>query len=128
MFKALCAVVALVVLAGGCERGSKPNPKPRKTHVVSYGAVVVICADVATLVRAKDKVCQDLTSGFAWHYVVDRPTWPLELPAVGERLEAGRGDWAEPADAELFEALPDEGGWFSRNPPVWVTPSSTVGG
>lgn len=125
MRKALCvAAVAAMLLTGCIERGSKPNPKPKKTHVVSYGYTVVMCAEQATLIRAKDKVCEDLTSGFGWYYIHDGVVWPLELPAVGEQIQPARGDWVEPR-TDKVESIPDEGAWFSRNPPLWITPSAT---
>lgn len=123
LYRTLCAIVALVLLtAGSCERGSKPNPKPRKTHVVSYGYTVALCAEQSTLLRAPDKVCTDATPGFAWYFISDGVVFSLELPAVGEQIEPARGNWFEP-DTNKVESIPDEGAWFSRNPPLWVTPS-----
>lgn len=124
MRKALYAVAVLLLLVA-CERGSKPNPKPRKTHVVSYGAYVKICLTPAHMLRVSDIHCEAVEEGYAWIWVKDSSIFPEELPAVSERLQAARGEWYAPQSGALVESLPEAGGYFTRTPPLWVTPSAT---
>lgn len=107
--KLTAAATITAVLVTGCARGSEPNPKPRKTAAITAPAVV-ICVNAETLVRHKDSECTP-DGGLVWIYVQNLPMWSDELPAVGERLEAGRGDWAKP-HLEIAN-VPDAGGFFA---------------
>jgi hypothetical protein len=116
------------MLTGACERGSKPNPKPQKTHIVDFGATVKMCLTPPYMLREPDKHCEAGEEGYAWIWVKDSRVFPEELPAVNERLQQLRGNWYEPPPGTLVVTIPEAGAFFTRTPPLWVTPSSTVGG
>jgi hypothetical protein len=106
--KLVAVMAAMVLVLGGCDRGTKPNPKPKKTAIIT-AAAVVMCLDAATLVRHKDSECTP-EDGLTWVYVLDKPVWTKELPAVREALELGRGQWNRP-NVEIAN-VPDAGGFF----------------
>ena len=106
--KTVAAAAAVLALLGACDRGTKPNPKPRKEAIITAPAVVM-CVDAVTLVRHKDSECVP-DGGLIWIYVVDKPVWTKELPAVREVLELGRGQWDRP-NVEIA-TVPDAGGFF----------------
>jgi hypothetical protein len=104
--------MASIVAVTGCERGSKPNPKPEKTHIVAPGAVVQICVDPVSQTRWKDELCDQNPKEYRWAYVRDRPPFKKELPAVRELLEMGRADWAAPSRDVPLERIPAAGAYF----------------
>ncbi len=124
--KTLAAATIVLALASGCERGSKPNPKPQKTHIVDFGATVKMCLTPAHMLRVQEKHCEDRGEGYAWIWVKDSSIFPEELPAVDERLQAARGDWYAPPPGTLVVAIPEEGAFFARSTPLWVTPKATL--
>jgi hypothetical protein len=124
--KTLAAAAVVLTLVSGCERGSKPNPKPQKTHVVDFGATVKMCLTPPHMLREEEKHCEAGTEGYAWIWVKDSSIFPEELPAVGGRLQQSRGDWYAPPPGTLVVTIPKEGARFTRNPPLWVTPKASL--
>ena len=104
--------MASMVAVSGCERGSKPNPKPKKTHVVPAGAVVMICVDPVSVTRWKDSLCEQNDEAYRWLYISDDSKWPKELPAVNELVGMGRGDWALPKQDAVVVQIPAAGAYF----------------
>jgi hypothetical protein len=105
-------LAAILTIAAGCDRGSKPNPKPKKTHTVPIDAIVMICVDPVSVTRWKDQLCESNDEAYRWIYVTYSPTWPKELPAVNELLEMSRGDWALPKNDRLLVKIPAQGAFF----------------
>jgi predicted small lipoprotein YifL len=110
MRKTLALLLAAAVLLAGCPK-KQPTFVPPKPPLEF--TIVVVCTDIATFVRVPDQACLDGEPGYWWLYIRDHPSWPAELPAVGERLENGRGDPALPIDGPIGH-VPTEGGYFVR--------------
>lgn len=122
------SVATILAAVVACEQGSKPNPKPQKTHVVDFGATVKMCLTPPHMLREPERHCEAGEEDYAWIWVKDSSIFPKELPAVDERLQAARGDWYAPPPQTLVVTIPEAGAFFASSTPLWVTPSSTVGG
>lgn len=115
----------VMLLATGCEIGSRDNPRKKEQPTAAAPAPqtgptpatqidhVQLCMDVATLIRFDDDVCDKNTDGYRWMYVTDFPQFPVTIPAVGDRLEAGRGTLVKPENV-IIARVPSQGGIFAR--------------
>ena len=118
MRKALCVLfIALVVGSGAADcKGSKPNPKkslaPKPTITAQE---VKACVDSLDAKRRKDSDCDDTSPAGCcdWRYLRNQAPWPLELPAVGETVEKGRG-FLDPLPGGNPVTIPPEGAFFQR--------------
>jgi len=110
--------LVLALLAAACQPGSKPNPKLSPKSKPTIDAVAVkICIDIGTFVRRPDFWCEPVVDGHRWAYPYNTSNWAgKELPAVGERLEAGWGYPNPPAGSEASPPprIPEEGAVFKR--------------
>ena len=110
---AVMLIVPLLFVAA-CKKESRPTPAPKPT--ISAKAVK-ICIDIATQVRRPDFWCEPLVDGHRWAYPYNTVDWAhYELPAVGERLQAGWGFPHPPAGMEASPPprIPKEGARFVR--------------
>ncbi len=107
----IAAAVALVFLTGANCQKQKEEPKPKPTI---EGKVAQICIDIATQVRRPDFWCDQIVDGHRWAYPINNSSWAgKELPAVGQRLEAG---WGFPNAPEGVTPVrvPEEGAVFKQ--------------
>jgi hypothetical protein len=110
-FIGLCGMFS--ALTSGCTKRDKP--------IETKWAIV--CIDIATQIRQPDTTCATGEyAGYAWAWVRDDPSWPVDLPAVNDRLENGRYSWQRPIDPatdqpilnKQYETVPEKGGAFKR--------------
>jgi hypothetical protein len=109
--KALSIIVLASIMATGCDRGSRPNPK--REPIIPADAVVQICIDPVTAVRFEDEACDNPAEGFAWRYISFDGTY--ELPAVAERMNPLRGTSEMPVD-KTIRTIPAKGATFGEPP------------
>lgn len=107
----IVAAITLVLLTGAkCEKKTE-EPKPKPTIDAK---VAQVCIEMATNVRRPDFWCDPIVDGHRWAYPINHPSWAgKELPAVGQRLEAGWGFPNAPGGVTPVR-IPEEGAVFKQ--------------
>lgn len=106
---AITTALATPAMLLGCDTKKDPSPKP-SVPIVTFEWVKV-CIENTTQIRQVDARCDEgLPSLHHWVYLPDDPDF-LQLPAVAQRLEKGRGTVIEPKGVEVGR-VPAEGARF----------------
>lgn len=110
MRRTLALLFAVTMLAACAQKRQPTKPKP-----VITAQEVKLCIDTAFQTRDRDELCDNdsATSCCTWRYVRNQEPWPLELPAINQVLEKGRG-FAQPLPGSTPVTIPPEGAIFQR--------------